>query len=388
MMSISAAMRLVIHGFIAMGLYSGYRYYSWRDISSSTSLTTTGSHTHGSLGPGASLADGRTAISRRTVAVADLHGDLDHALNVLSMASIVSRTRSADHAYTWIGGHDTLVSTGDIVDRGDDTIALYRLFVSLRQQARLAGGEVKNCLGNHEVMNAIGDWRYVTKADVESFGGVQARRHAMSDQGWIGQEWLHNYNVTHTISLLPETHPALPPNYTPPRVSFVHGGITPQYAALGIDFINTVGHSLLLKGLSSQPNSWLPPNTTSDEQALWSEHGPLWYRGYATDRLSHACANAEKATKSLAVNQLVMGHTPHFDGFVTRCNNTILLIDTGISRAYGGQQSALIIDFDLIPIDKVRPDGTKLWIQKQSLTALYKARPPKILSQTQSDSWH
>ncbi len=38
------------------------------------------------------------------------------------------------------------------------------------------------------------------------------------------------------------------------------------------------------------------------------------------------------------------GHTPHLDGFVTRCDNKILLIDTGISRAYGGEQSALVID--------------------------------------------
>ena len=71
-----------------------------------------------------------------------------------------------------------------------------------------------------------------------------------------------------------------------------------------------------------------------------------------------------------------MGHTPHFDGFVTRCNSTVLLIDTGISRAYGGEQSALIIDTDLIPI----PSHPHQWIEQQTLTALYKGRKPKILS--------
>lgn len=76
-----------------------------------------------------------------------------HAHNVLRMASLIS---SSGH---WIGGHDVLVSTGDIVDRGDDTIELYRLFDRLRKEASEVGGEVRNLLGNHEIMNALGDWR-------------------------------------------------------------------------------------------------------------------------------------------------------------------------------------------------------------------------------------
>lgn len=39
-------------------------------------------------------------------------------------------------------------------------------------------------------------------------------------------------------------------------------------------------------------------------------------------------------TDRLGVRRLVMGHTPNFEGMVSRCNGTILLIDTGISPAY------------------------------------------------------
>ena len=372
------AMRFVVQGLVAATLYSGYHYFAYHP-SPSTSLTS--GHTTSSLTTGPPLPDGRTPLSRRTVAVADLHGDLQHALNVLSMASIVSTSSSSSSGSpTWIGGHDVLVSTGDIVDRGDDTIALYRLFISLREQAKQAGGEVKNCLGNHEFMNALGDWRYVTPGDVKSFGGIEARRQAMSSEGWIGRDWLEAYNVTHTVGLLPEHHPSLPKGYTPPRINFVHGGITPHYATLGVDHINTLGHSLLHKALSNTHHSYLPPNTTTDEQDLWSEHGPLWYRGYATDTPSLACQNAARTTHNLHVNHLVMGHTPHFDGFVSRCNNSILLIDTGISKAYGGQQSALIIDFHLDPI----PSDPKAWLQSTTLTALYRGRRPKVLSSTQN----
>ena len=104
----TSAMRFVVHGLVATLLYAAYRFYT---PSTSPSLVPAS----GSLGPGTSLADGRQSIHRRTVAVADLHGDLEHALNVLSMASLVSTTGAET---TWTGGHDVLVSTGDIVDRG------------------------------------------------------------------------------------------------------------------------------------------------------------------------------------------------------------------------------------------------------------------------------
>ena len=34
----------------------------------------------------------------------------------------------------------------------------------LRWQAKAAGGMVLSCFGNHEIMNAIGDWRFVQYA--------------------------------------------------------------------------------------------------------------------------------------------------------------------------------------------------------------------------------
>lgn len=64
--------------------------------------------------------------------------------------------------------------------------------------------------------------------------------------------------------------------------------------------------------------------------------------------------------------------TPHFSGFVVRCSVGVLLIDTGISRAYGGEQSALIIDTELAP------EGNE-WKETETLTALYRNRVPKII---------
>lgn len=87
--------------------------------------------------------------------MADLHGDLQHAHNVLRMAGIV------DAEANWIGGDAVLASTGDIVDRGDDTIELYKMFDRLREQALEHGGEVRNCVsrGARRADTRIGPYR-------------------------------------------------------------------------------------------------------------------------------------------------------------------------------------------------------------------------------------
>lgn len=43
--------------------------------------------------------------------------------------------------------------------------------------------------GLNRLLPALGDWRYVTKDDIDSFGSIAKRQEVMSDEGWIGQEW-------------------------------------------------------------------------------------------------------------------------------------------------------------------------------------------------------
>lgn len=340
----------------------------------------------------AAVASSTTHLHHRTVAVADLHGDYAHALNVLHMSGVIDRDSSGglQALPLWSGSRATLVSTGDIVDRGDDTIPLYRLFSSLRSQAARAGGRVFNCLGNHEMMNALGDWRYVTQGDVNSFGGVDGRKHAISVDGWVGQEWMEHYDVSHSLPLFPladlEKLQGLPQGYTPPQANFVHGGIHPSWThgkPTPLADIVATGHSLLNKTLTRQADPYeplargrLPPTTTPHEHDIWTAEGPFWYRGYATEAdETVACDLATQAAKALHVDFLVMGHTPHFDGFVHRCDPPLIhLIDTGISRAYGGEQSALVFDSEL-----QWHEGDGKWHETVTLIALYRGRRPRIV---------
>lgn len=55
------------------------------------------------------FAPGR--ITRRIVAVGDLHGDFPNTIKVLQMADVI------DQYGNWTGNVDYLVQTGDIIDR-------------------------------------------------------------------------------------------------------------------------------------------------------------------------------------------------------------------------------------------------------------------------------
>lgn len=244
------------------------------------------------------------ATPSRIVAVGDLHGDLDNALAALALTGVV------DAEGHWIGGTTTLVQTGDTTDRGPDSRAVMELIDGLEEQAEAAGGRVIALLGNHEVMNLTGDWRYVHPGDLEAFGGPEARRAAFTD-GTPGR-WLR----------------ALPVAARVEDTVFVHGGITPEVAALGLDTINARVHESL---------------RTGRQDALLGSEGPLWYRGYVQDPEDQACPRLARALESLGARRMVVGHTTRRDGAVqSRCDGRLHVIDIGISDAYGGNLGAWI----------------------------------------------
>jgi hypothetical protein len=102
---------------------------------------------HGAMQPGAAA---------RVVAIGDIHGAYDEFTTILKRAGLV------DEQLKWSGGRGTLVQTGDYTDRGTDVRKVMDLLMRLEREAKAAGGQVVTLLGNHEVMNLIGDWRDVT----------------------------------------------------------------------------------------------------------------------------------------------------------------------------------------------------------------------------------
>jgi len=254
----------------------------------------------------------------RLVAVGDLHGDLHDALAVLRLAKLI------DDEGHWSGGSATLVQTGDVVDRGPDSKGVLDLIRRLKDEASAAGGRVVPLLGNHEVMNMTGDWRYVSRADVAGFGGVKARIAAFALDGAYGG-WLSERDAVAKVG----------------DAVFVHGGITPKWAARGIDGINAAVRAALHGG---------PPT-------VLGEDGPLWYRGFVVEPAQTACASLQRSLEALGASRMIVGHTAQRNGRVlVRCGGRLDVIDVGISSVYGGHLAALqIVGHDARAL---YPDGT------------------------------
>jgi len=108
----------------------------------------------------------------RIVAVGDVHCDYEAFVGILREARLLDANQK------WVGGDAVLVQTGDFLDRGPKCRPVMDLLMSLEAQAPRRGGRVVVLLGNHEVMNLMGDLRYVTPENFAEYadGNSEKRR--------------------------------------------------------------------------------------------------------------------------------------------------------------------------------------------------------------------
>lgn len=81
---------------------------------------------------------------KRTIFISDTHGFYKAWVRLLTDMGLL------DADLQWIGGSDVrLVHVGDHTDRGEDSVALYRLMTRLKRE--LADGQVILLIGNHDL---------------------------------------------------------------------------------------------------------------------------------------------------------------------------------------------------------------------------------------------
>jgi hypothetical protein len=116
------------------------------------------------------VAQGSGRGSGRIVAIGDIHGEIEGFKRILQAAGL------ADATGRWTGGRAQLIQTGDYTDRGAGTRAVLDLLMQLESQAKSAGGRAFALLGNHEVMNLIGDTRDVTREIFATFADANSEK--------------------------------------------------------------------------------------------------------------------------------------------------------------------------------------------------------------------
>jgi hypothetical protein len=118
----------------------------------------------------------------RIVAIGDIHGHFEGFVAILREAGLIDEQRR------WTGGRAVLVQTGDYTDRGAGVRDVFDLLIALEDQAERAGGRVVTLLGNHEVMNLLGELRDVTPEICETF--ADERSEARRERAWRRHEQL------------------------------------------------------------------------------------------------------------------------------------------------------------------------------------------------------
>ncbi len=258
----------------------------------------------------------RYPMPKRLVAIGDLHGDLGGTRAALKTAGAI------DDKDQWIGGDLVVVQTGDVLDRGDDEQAIMDLLFRLEGEAKQTGGALIMLIGNHELMNAAGDFRYVTPGGYTDFDDVagldtskydrvapQAKnRLAALAPGGLYAKRLANHNV---IAIVGDT-------------MFSHAGV------LG-DWVTQV------ESVNQSSRCWLDGQAGGRDRpapAMLADDGPVWTRSYGVDPVD--CDAARATLDKLGIKRQVVGHTVQAKGINSVCNDSIWRIDVGLAKLYGG----------------------------------------------------
>jgi hypothetical protein len=273
----------------------------------------------------------RSAAPERLVAIGDLHGDVKAARAVLRLAHAI------DDRDRWIGGKLVVVQTGDEIDRGDDDRAILELFDRLADAAQAAGGTVRALVGNHEVMNVSGDFRYVTPGAFAAFADMDTHRVpppviAQFPPEARGRLAAFFPGGPYALRLARRDAVAVVGDSV-----FVHGGVSAAHVRYGIGRFNR------------ELKRWMAGEGPSPVLAA-DERGPLWTRGYSDDKAGIDCEGLGEALRALGVKRMVVGHTVHQDGISAACDGRVWRIDTGMSAFYGGPLQALEMRGDAVTV--------------------------------------
>ena len=331
----------------------------------------------------------------RVVVFADVHGAYTELLALLHETGIVD---AQDH---WAAGRTHLVSLGDLLDRGADSRKVMDLLMRLQGEAEAAGGQLHVVLGNHEVMNLLGDLRYVEAGDYASYSDLDSSaERAELRQAWetaqgagsgtaFDQKFPPGY-FGHRAAFSPKGKYGqwlltLPVAIVVNDTLFMHGGPSNALRGMSLQELNlryrtAVSDYLGLAARLEQAKLLQPgdeydarPQLAKDRLAasaaangatpdaalteavqrfdlaassvLLSPEGPNWYRGAA---LCNEAAEADvllPLLKQFGAARLVVGHTPTRNSrAVTRFDGRVVKLDAGMNAAaYHGRAAALFL---------------------------------------------
>jgi hypothetical protein len=261
----------------------------------------------------------------RVVIIGDIHGDLKRFKNILIDAKIINSN------IEWIAQpqNTIVVQLGDQVDSLNrnplvvdwevlDDTEIVKFTNFLDNLAKSKGGRVISLIGNHEFMNTIGNYSYVSTKSLES---IERRGELFNPKGSLASLLACRPIVLKIGELF-----------------FCHAGLKKQHLDIlekhnrPISYLNVIWKNYMLNGQVLQEDKEI------FDKIILEFDGILWTREF--DDLETTKANLHK----LGCTFMFVGHTT-VDS-VKCLGGIIWYVDTGISRAYGTTTYQYIDIFD------------------------------------------
>lgn len=302
--------------------------------------------------------------SGRLVAIGDLNAAYDALVEILRGTKLVNRKLE------WIGGRAELVQVGDLFNRGGGAAQALTLLLRLRRQARAKGGRVTVLLGNHEAMTALRHEGYCTEGEYLAFATAAERRawparvqralRRLARQRPHGvvlpiEPRLEAWKIEHVPGRtalrralgprgkLGKALRSLPIAYISQGTLFVHAGLLPTWAKLGLAGLDEMAQREWANG---SRGLWTLPK----KGLFRSGSGPLWDRS-----LVRGGAEARRALKqSLALvgaQRMIVGHTQTAslaggrEGHIhVQAGGRLISVDVGLASGPNAPRAALILE--------------------------------------------
>lgn len=273
---------------------------------------------------------------KRIIALGDIHGDLKLAKKLLQIAKVI------DDNNNWIGKDTFVVQIGDQIDshrpqknniekKKDyaDDINVLKFFTKLHKEATKDNGAVISLLGNHELMNVMGDMRYVSHNNISCFSnnccyddGINNRINKFK----VGNEYSKFLGCTRMSAVIIND------------ILFVHAGILPEFAKKN-DILNRDN----LDEFNNCIKLWLLGEKDFEDvnQIVIDMKSLFWNRIYGNippKTNAPLCSHFYEAMKYYKISHMVIGHSPqsflHKSKINSTCKDKIWRIDAGSSYAF------------------------------------------------------
>ncbi|KAE8812146.1 Shewanella-like protein phosphatase 2 [Hordeum vulgare] len=320
----------------------------------------------------------------RLVAIGDLHGDLPKSLTALRLAGLLPSANSPGSSASatstsWSAGPTLAVQLGDILDRGGDELRLLYFLRRLSISAAAQGGALLPILGNHEVMNVSGDFRFVTPQGLQEFSGwagwyraglaikrrcggleqpknpflgvpkafpgirrefwdgIRSRLAALRPDGPIARRFLADLP---TVLVVGDS-------------VFVHGGLLEANVEYGLERIN------------AEVSDWIRGERGDNARApeyLCGRDAVVWLRRFS-EGFNCDCQRLQGVLGMIpGAKRMVMGHTIQSEGINAVCGAQAVRVDVGLSRGCGnGLPEVLEINGGGSEVRVITTDPTEAW---------------------------